>query len=74
MFHMEQKLYKGTKDVPLSQNQVNKDPIGAKSYLLWHIKVLNCSVWLYMASFCHIWPCMILWGLVQGEQRICERS
>ena len=34
-------MYKGTKNVPLSQNEVYRDPMVAECYLLWHIIVLN---------------------------------
>ena len=38
------KIAQVAKNVPLSQNEVPKDPMGAKCYLLWHIMVLNCRV------------------------------
>ena len=45
------KFAQGTKNVPLSQNEVPKDPMSAKCYLLWHIMVLNCLVWSFMAEY-----------------------
>ena len=44
----EQKV-KGTKNVPLSQNEVHRDPMAAEYYLLWSFMVL-CS---------HVWPCSL---------------
>ena len=73
MFQMEKKMCKVTKNVqgnkkcaqvennvPFSQNEVHRDPMGAKYYLLWYIMVLICRVWPYMAACGHIWPCMAL--------------
>ena len=57
MVQMEQKTFKGTRNVPLSQNEVLRDPMVAKCYLLWHIIVLNwhfCLVWPYVAL--NEWP------------------
>ena len=34
VFQMEQKMCKGTKNVPISQNEVHKRPMRAKCYLL----------------------------------------
>ena len=46
----QQKCAQGTKYVALSENEVHNDTMGAKCNLLWHIMVLNCRVWPYMAS------------------------
>ena len=61
----EQKMCKGTKNVPKSQNEVHKVPIvmGAKCYILWvtHYGIkLPCLP--FMDGF--MWPCMVLYGLV----------
>ena len=75
----EQKMCKGTKKFPKSQNEVHKVPIvmGAKCYILWqwHVMVLNCRVcllwmalcglvWHHMALCCLVWPCVALCGHV----------
>ena len=46
-------MCKGTKNVPISQNEVHKVPIamGANCYLVWHIMLLNCRVWPYVALY-----------------------
>ena len=60
-------MCKGTKNVPISQNEAHKITIGmgAKCYL--HIMELNCRVclvWPYVALYGLMWPCMALCGLV----------
>ena len=58
---------KRTKNVLVSQNEVRKVPtaMAAKCYLLWHIMVLNCRVylvWPYLTlnEWPFIWPRMVL--------------
>ena len=53
----------GTKNVPLSKNEVHN---GGKCNLLWHIMVLNCLLWPYMALYGLVWSCMVFCGLVHG--------
>ena len=52
---MEQKVCKGTKFFLLSQNEVHRDPMVAECYHLWHIIVLNCRLWPYMAYYGLSW-------------------
>ena len=58
------KCAQGAKNVPLSKNEVHKETMGAKCNLLWHIMVLNCHEWPYMASCGLVWPCMAFYDLV----------
>ena len=57
----EQKTNKGTKNVPMSQNEAHKVTIAAKCYL--HIMELNCHVclvWPYVALYDLMWSSMFL--------------
>ena len=57
----------GTKQVPLSKNEVYKETMWAKCNLLWNIMVLNCCVclvWLCVALCGHVWPYVASYGLV----------
>ena len=80
------KCAKGTKNVPISQNEAHKGPIRAEFfYLSRHIMVLNCLVWPCVASYglvafhghrhvCLVWYCMaFLWSFMV-EYRNFSRS
>ena len=64
----KKEMFSGTKNVPVSQNKVQKVPIamGAKCFLLQHIIILIhvCLVWPYAASYGLLWPFMALSGIV----------
>ena len=66
----EKKCAQGTKNV----HEVHEETMGAKCNLLWHIMILNCRVWPYMALYglvCSymamsdlLWSCIAMCGLV----------
>ena len=58
-FQGNKKCATGTKNVPISQNEDYKDPMGAKCYLLSHIMALNYRV----CRVCLVWPFVVLYGL-----------
>ena len=65
-------MCKGTKNVPIKQNEVHKVPIamGAKCYL--HIIEWNCRVLFDCIGLCgHMWPYVALCDLMWPYVALC---